>query len=193
MEKVLIVSSNRNACQNLSAFFKESFGCVPKAVESAYQAMSILENHSSTELTVINTPLMDESGIDLAEHIVSDTSSFCILIAKRENTEKIMDRADSNGIFVLEKPFSKEMLYQIVKATDIAVRRSDLIYRQTLRLENKITEIQTVDKAKFMLMQYRNMTEEQAHSYVEQYAMNNRKKKSIVALEIIDKLNEQYL
>ena len=44
-----------------------------------------------------------------------------------------------------------------------------------------------------MLMQYRDMTEDEAHSYVEQYAMNKRKKKSIAALEIIDKLSEKYL
>ena len=44
-----------------------------------------------------------------------------------------------------------------------------------------------------MLMQYKGMTEEEAHDYVEQYAMNKRKKKSIAALELIDRLNEQYL
>ena len=46
------------------------------------------------------------------------------------------------------------------------------------QLEEKISEIQTIDKAKFMLMQYKGMTEEEAHSYLEQYAMNKRKKKS---------------
>ena len=50
-----------------------------------------------------------------------------------------------------------------------------------------------MDKAKFMLMQYKGMTEEEAHTYLEQYAMNKRKKKILAALAIIDKLSEQYL
>ena len=70
---------------------------------------------------------------------------------------------------------------------------SETVYSKNLRLEEKIREIQTIDKAKFMLMEYRKMTEAEAHAYVEQYAMNKRKKKSIAALELIDKLNEQYL
>ena len=37
------------------------------------------------------------------------------------------------------------------------------------------------------------MTEAEAHAYLEQYAMNKRKKKSIAALELIDRINEQYL
>ena len=93
----------------------------------------------------------------------------------------------------MAKPFSKTLLYQLVKTLDIAINRSLKLYSENLRLEEKIREIQTVDKAKFMLMQYKGMTEEEAHAYVEQYAMNKRKKKSIAALELIDRLNEQYL
>ena len=91
------------------------------------------------------------------------------------------------------KPFSKTLLYQLIKTLDIAINRSLKLYAENLRLEEKIREIQTVDKAKFLLMQYKGMTEDEAHSYVEQYAMNKRKKKSIAALELIDKINEQYL
>ena len=193
MENVLIVSGNQNASQVLSAFFKESFQCVPKNAESAYQAKSIFDNNPSIELAVINVPLIDESGIELADYIISDTASFCILMTKRENAEKIADRAEKNGIIVVGKPFNKSNLYQLVKTLDISVKRSYKFYSDILRLEQKIDEIQTIDKAKFMLMEHRNMTEAEAHAYLEQYAMNKRKKKSISALEIIDKINEQYL
>ena len=91
------------------------------------------------------------------------------------------------------KPFSKSVLYQIVRTIDIAVNRSAELYRRNAHLEEKINEIQTIDKAKFMLMEFKSMTESEAHAYIEQYAMNKRKKKSIAALAIIDKLSEQYL
>ena len=193
MEKVLVISSNKNASEALINFLRDSFRCTPKLVESAYQAKTYLDVEPSVELTIINSPLMDESGFELAEYIIEKTAANCIFMIKDEHAEKINDNAEKNGIIVIGKPFSRTLLYQLVKTIDIAVNRSLKLYRENLRLEDKIAEIPAVDKAKFMLMQYKGMTEEEAHSYLEQYAMNKRKKKSLAALAIIDKLSEQYL
>ncbi|HOR22680.1 MAG TPA: ANTAR domain-containing protein, partial [Ruminococcus sp.] len=102
-------------------------------------------------------------------------------------------RAEKMCVIIVGKPFSRTLLYQLVKTLDIAINRSLKLYQENIRLEEKIREIQAIDKAKFMLMEFKGMTEDEAHSYLEQYAMNKRKKKSIAALEMIDKLNEQYL
>ena len=193
MEKVLVISSNKNASEALINFLRDSFRCTPKLVESAYQAKTYLDVEPSVELTIINSPLMDESGFELEEYIIEKTAANCIFMIKEEHAEKINDNAEKSGIIVIGKPFSRTLLYQLVKTIDIAVNRSLKLYRENLRLEEKIAEIQAVDKAKFMLMQYKGMTEEEAHSYLEQYAMNKRKKKSLAALAIIDKLSEQYL
>ncbi len=64
---------------------------------------------------------------------------------------------------------------------------------KTEKLEAKMDEVHKIDKAKFMLMEYKGMTEQQAHSFLEKYAMNIRKKKSLAANEIINKLTEEYL
>ncbi|MCR5601596.1 MAG: ANTAR domain-containing protein [Ruminococcus sp.] len=193
MENVLVISSNKSASEALVNFLRDSFRCTPKLVESAYQAKTYLDSNPSVELTVINSPLMDESGFELAEYIIEKTAANCIFMIKDEQAEKINDKAEKIGIIVIGKPFSRTLLYQLVKTIDVAVNRSLKLYSENLRLEQKITEIQNIDKAKFMLMQYKGMTEEEAHSYLEQYAMNKRKKKSIAALAIIDKLSEQYL
>lgn len=193
MENVLIISSNKNAAETLTDFIRGSFQCSVKAVESAYQARTYLDKNRMTELAVINSPLMDESGEELAEYIIRNTVAGCIMLGKSEKIEKFSERAEKCGIILVAKPFNRTMLYQLIKTVDISVRRSWKLYEETVRLEQKIDEIKTVDKAKFMLMEYHGMTEEKAHAYLEQYAMNKRKKKSIAALEIIDKINEQYL
>lgn len=193
MENVLIISSNHNSEEVLSEFISESFNCVPKTAESAFRARQILESSPETELVIINAPLSEGSALELAEYIVENTIANCIIIIKQEKAEKIIERAEKNGIIVLGRPFSRNVLYQLIRTVEIAVKRSWKLYQETVRLEEQISEIKTIDKAKFMLMEYREMTEEQAHSYLEQYAMNKRKKKNIAALEIIDKISEQYL
>ncbi|MDE6833175.1 MAG: ANTAR domain-containing protein, partial [Ruminococcus sp.] len=97
------------------------------------------------------------------------------------------------GIITIGRPFNKTFLWQTIKTIEISMNRSYKLYEETVRLERKIDEIRLIDKAKFMLMQYRNMTEEEAHLFLEQYAMNNRKKKTTSASEIIDRISEQFL
>ena len=193
MEKVLVISSSKSASEALVNFIRDSFRCTPKLVESAYQAKVYLDAEPSVELAVINSPLLDESGFELAEYIIEKTAANCIFMIKEEHVEKVSERAEKCGIIIVAKPFSRNILYQLVKTLDIAVTRSLKLYSDNLRLEEKIREIQTVDKAKFMLMEFKGMTEAEAHAYLEQYAMNKRKKKSLAALAIIDKLSEQYL
>lgn len=193
MEKILVVSSSKSASEALLDFLRGSFKCTPKIVESAYQAKTLLDSDIMTELVMINSPLMDESGVEFAEYVTENTTANCILLIKAEAAEKISERAEKAGVIIVGKPFSRTILYQIVRTVDIAVNRSAELYLRNARLEEKLNEIQTIDKAKFMLMEYKNMTESEAHAYIEQYAMNKRKKKSIAALAIIDKLSEQYL
>ena len=193
MENVIVISSSSSAADTLSSFLKESFQCKVTIAESARQARGIISGCRSFELVVINSPLADEAGIELAEYVGEVTAASCIVLVKNENYDKISPRADKSDIILVAKPFSKQLLYQVVKAVNSAIKRSYMLYKETVRLERKIDEIKLIDKAKFSLMQYRNMTEEEAHSYLEQYAMKNRKKKTIAASEIIDKINEQYL
>lgn len=193
MEKIIVVSSNKNASETLLDFLRGSFKCTPKIVDTAYQAKTLLESDALTELVMINSPLLDESGVEFAEYVTENSTANCILLIKAETAEKISERAEKAGVILVGKPFSKTVLYQIVRTVDIAVNRSAELYLRNARLEEKINEIQTIDKAKFMLMEYKGMTESEAHAYIEQYAMNKRKKKSIAALAVIDKLSEQYL
>ena len=172
---------------------REAFRCNIRNAETIQQAKNIFDANAPCDLAIIYSPLSDGNGTLLAEYIIENTASNCIFIAKAENAEKFQERAEKIGIITISRPFNKNFLYQTVKIIEIAMNRSYQLYAETVRLERKIDEIRTIDKAKFMLMQYRNMTEEEAHNYLEKCAMEKRKKKIIVATEIIDKINEQYI
>ena len=193
MEHVLIVSGSNGAAVSLAGFMRDSFQCTAKIAESAYQARTALENDRETELVVINAPLIDENGVDLAKFVTQETFANCILLLKQETAEQMADMVERYSIFILGKPLNKPILYQLISTIEIALRRSRRIYEENRRLEQKIKDIRTVDRAKFLMMQYQGMTEEDAHAYLEKYAMDKRKRKAIAALEIIDRINEQYL
>ena len=193
MENVLIISSSKSACETLSDFMREAFRCNIRNAETIQQAKNIFDANAPCDLAIIYSPLSDGNGTSLAEYIIENTASNCIFIAKADYVEKIHERAEKIGIITISRPFNKNFLYQTVKIIEIAMNLSYKLYEETVKLERKIDEIRTIDKAKFLLMQYKNMTEDEAHNYLEKCAMEKRKKKVIVATEIIDKINEQYL
>lgn len=56
---------------------------------------------------------------------------------------------------------------------------------EILKLKQKEQERHLVTRAKGVLMQYLNMTEEQAHRYIEKQAMDMRSTKKSIALSIL--------
>lgn len=193
MEHILIISGSPGAAGSLETFVRESFRCQAKTVESAYQAKNAFSDNPYVDLALINAPLPDESGVELAKYVTQHTPANCILLIRQETAESLADLTDRYNIITVGKPLNRALLYQLMRTIDIAVRRSNAVYEENRKLEQKIKDIQTVDRAKFMMMEYKGMTEAEAHAYLEKYAMNKRKKKAIAALEIIDRINEQYL
>ena len=56
---------------------------------------------------------------------------------------------------------------------------------ENARLQNQIEEIKLVDRAKCALIQYRHLTEQEAHYFLEKQAMDQRSTRRQVAQEII--------
>ena len=190
MEKILVVSSNKTASEALVNFLRDSFRCTPKLVESAYQAKTVFDADPSVELAVINSPLMDESGVEFAEYVTGNTPANCILFVKSEAVEKLGERAEKAGIIIVGKPFSKTVLYQIVRTVDIAVSRSAELYLRNACLEEKINEIKLINRAKLLLMEREGISEENAHKLIEKTAMETRSSKKAIAEQIVSRYKE---
>ena len=60
-----------------------------------------------------------------------------------------------------------------------------ILSSQTIKLKEKMEEIRLINRAKMLLMQNKGMTEPEAHRYLEKQAMDNGKKRTAVAEEII--------
>jgi len=56
---------------------------------------------------------------------------------------------------------------------------------ENIKLQKKIEDIRLIDRAKCVLIQYLNMTEPQAHRYIEKQAMDMRITRAEVAQGIL--------
>ena len=144
----------------------------------------LIEN--SYDIIIINTPLADEFGHDLALYASTNTVSGLILIVKSEIYEEVCDRVEDYGILVLSKPLSRQTFYSAVKLVSATQKRLLILEKENMKLQKKIEEIRLVDRAKCVLIQYLNMTDAEAHRYIEKQAMDMRKTKKTIAENILN-------
>ena len=129
------------------------------------------------DLVLVNTPLPDEFGHDMAQQAANDTLSGVILLAKAEISDSVAEKVEDDGVFVVPKPLSRVLFMQALRLTGLQ--------SENRRLQKRIEDIRQVDRAKCLLIECCGMTEPEAHSYIEQQAMNQRRSKRDIAEDII--------
>lgn len=147
-----------------------------------------LAGENDFELAIINAPLPDEFGHELSLMLGLDTDAGVILLVKSELAQDISDRVEVGGVFVVPKPISRAFFFNALKITMAARRKVMTLQRENVKLQTKIEEIRIIDRAKCALIQYLNMTEQQAHRYIEKQAMDMR----ITKREVADGILQTY-
>lgn len=140
---------------------------------------------TSFDIVIINTPLTDEMGTQLALDLSGDTGAGVLLLVKSEHYEQIAYRVEEYGVLTLPKPVHAQQLSQGLHML-LAVRaRLRALERKNEGLRAKMDEIRIVNRAKWVLIAQLKMDEAQAHRYIEKQAMDTRTSRREVAEGII--------
>ena len=119
-----------------------------------------------------------------ADVIIAGTENLPELV-KAEMADEVAVRVEDAGVFVVPKPLNRALLFGAVKLAQAANRRIMGLQRQNNILQQKIDDIRLVDRAKCALIQYRLLTEPEAHRYIEREAMDSRRTRREVAQAIL--------
>lgn len=135
------------------------------------------------DVVIINAPLRDEFGDELAIHAVGRCGAM--IIVKSDMLESVSSRVEDYGVLTLSKPFSQFGFYQAVKMVLSMQSRLYAYEAENKQLQSKIEELRIVSRAKCLLVEYLCMSEQQAHRYIEKQAMDMRMPKVSVAKGIL--------
>ena len=182
---VLIVSSQPR--------FNQALG---ELVDARHQYDSELETSVSAakrklldrsfDIILINSPLPDDDGIRLAIDRSTGMGSAVLLLVKSEYYPAVFDRVCPHGVYTLPKPSPKQLVTQAFDWLESTRERLRSLEKKSVSLEDKMQEIRLVNKAKWLLISEKGMTEESAHRYIEKLAMDRCITKRAVAQEIIE-------
>ncbi len=137
------------------------------------------------DIVIINTPLPDDYGTRLAIDLSSEIGLGVLIFVKSENFSEVYDQVTDYGVLTVSKPASGQIVLQsllLLCATRERLRRME---QKTASIEEKMEEIRTVNRAKWILIDSLKMNENEAHRYIERQAMNRCLTKRQIAEEII--------
>lgn len=141
-------------------------------------------------MVLINTPLSDESGLDLALETAHSTVSAVLMLVKAELADAVCVRVEEHGVLVVTKPVVRQMFDMAMRYAMAGRSRLLALRAENDRLQRRLQEQRTVDRAKCLLIQYRHLSEDQAHRLLEKEAMDTRQTRIAVAQRVIAMYDE---
>lgn len=182
--KILLVSSSKKFISSVLPLLPDE-GCgSPQTVSNGSDARrALLEN--SYDIVLINTPLPDEFGTKLAMDIVSDSNVGVLLFVRAEYFPETNARVAPLGILCISKPTSLGVVSQSIAILEATRERLRRMEQKAATLEEKMEEIRFINRAKWVLIEKKKMTEPEAHRFIEKTAMDTCKPKREIAESIL--------
>lgn len=180
---VLVVSASDKVFSSvLDLMPPAEYNPVLRAKNSGEARRMLLE--MSADIIIINTPLPDDFGVQLALDL-SDSPSGILMLVKSDLYEQVAYKVEDSGIFTLPKPNSSQMIHNAVKLLSVYAARLKKLEQKNRTMQEKMTDIRTINRAKWLLIENLNMSENDAHRYIEKQAMDTRSTRREVAEGII--------
>lgn len=188
MNRAIIVSAPSDTAELAEQTLKGLGFSFMAVVSGGSEARRLIKNGVAADVVVINTPLPDEFGQELAEYAALETDAGVILICLGDIAGEMAERLSGIGVVVLPKPVTRDQLAESIRrVTEDRSRFPE--ERESSEVLGRIDDIRLINRAKSVLMKYLRFTEPQAHRYLEKQAMNNRCTRRQAAERIVKTYN----
>jgi len=184
MESALIVSGTEKSISLFSEMLAAASFAQITAVQSGAEARQLFLERDF-DLVVVNAPLRDESGESLSRHIASKNIGQVILVVRSEYYDEVSAVCEDDGVLTVARPVNRTVFWSALKLAKSAQSRLKRMQTENSRLKQKIEDIRIIDRAKWILVSYLSMSEQEAHRYIEKHAMDTRATKRAVAEGIL--------
>ncbi len=184
---VLLVSASETFNASLHALFSEAGSLSVQTVSNVSAAKRECAARAY-DFVIVNTPLPDDMGVRFAIDVCSTGTVVALLLVRSELHDEIRGKVTVHGVFTLAKPIAKPMMRTALgwmASTRERLRKSE---KKTISIEEKMAEIRLVNRAKWALIERENMSESEAHRFIEKLAMDKCVPRRTIAEEILNKI-----
>ncbi len=184
MKKALLISHSKQSADLLSELLRAENYTQIAASDNSKSAKELVLN-DEFDLICINAPLYEENGIELSRYFAKTTRSCVVIIVPQKNAGEINDVLTEHGVLVIAKPINKHLFHHFLQFTECFKMRMFRVEEENQKLRHMVEDMKIINRAKVLLVSCLNMSEEQAHRYLEKQAMDLRTSKLQIAKQVI--------
>ena len=92
---------------------------------------------------------------------------------------------EQSGVLVLPNDAPESLIVQTIRLLTAVRIQLEQMQHKTEKLEAKVADIRIINRAKLLLVQHLQMTETEAHKYIEKQAMDTSMRRRTIAENII--------
>ena len=186
---ILVIAAKPRIQSSVRSALTAKYGRVLTA-ETVQEARRAVEREKIA-LMVIFSPLKDEEEIPRLFDMAERRGIAAGYIVGREIYGEAAYRLEGRNVFVVAYPLQMDQVLQIVSFLYQVQKRFWLVLSEQERLQRQVQDLQIVCRVKCLLVEKREMTEEEAHHFIEQEAMNTGLSKREAALKILKELQQE--
>ena len=189
-KEVYVISSNEGFHRYVRENLPDGDYSVAGTAGTGTEARQSLLGRSFA-VVLVNIPLSDENGAELAADLAERTPSGVIAVVRAEQEQEVRQYLEPQGVSVLGKPFPHPAFHQALYDAASTYARMKTANAENARLQMRLADLRIINRAKYELIRYLGMTEDEAHRYIEQQAMNQRITKRRAAENILKTYENQ--
>ncbi len=182
--RALLVSSSEAQIQRISALLTRA-RIVP--FDHAGSARQALEQFDAGGIdgVLIAEPIAGSSGRELALQLKKRRCMAVLLLAAPEHADADAALLEQSGVLVLPNDAPESLIVQTIRLLTAVRTQLEQMQHKTEKLEAKVADIRIINRAKLLLVQHLQMTETEAHKYIEKQAMDTSMRRRTIAENII--------
>ena len=165
---------------------QKKFGSIEFRKSASLARRFLLEREC--DVVIINMPLSDETGEELALYAAEESTTSVILAVPREVYSAATEVMSSHGILVISKQDIASQAEHAISFMGSWQDRISLLEQKLLKSQNNLEEQRIITRAKFLLVENKKMTEDDAHRYIGKLAMDRGVSRANIARLLLDEI-----
>lgn len=179
MERVLICCESDTASARIEELLAGGYETVRARLPAEAR-----EKAEDAAAAVLAVPLRQDWA-DAVRALSLDTCAGLIALLRGERRAEAEKLFGGLGVAFADVSEGKKAFFAALACAAKVHERLRAVRSENDRLKSTIGDLKLVDRAKCALIQYLNMTEADAHRFIEKQAMNRRLSRREIALEIL--------
>ena len=140
------------------------------------------------DIVVINAPLPDEPGSELALDITEKCSASVLLVVPKDSYQETLEKVNDRGILLVAKPFPRGRIDRALSFLTAFQDRLRGLEKELQSTREKLDEIRIISKAKLLLIEKKHLSEDEAHRFIGKAAMKDGISRARAAERIMEDL-----